>query len=132
VHPAGTRILVVDDEFSIVESLREILTWEGYDVATASNGRQALEAIAHARPALVVLDVMMPILDGLAALKALRADPSTIDLPVILMSAAPLRRGPPVGTYQAFLRKPFEVSALLQEIRRLVRPDPAPAPPAAA
>jgi len=117
---ARIRILVVDDEFSIVESLREILLWEGYDVDTAPNGRLGLEAVARARPALILLDVMMPVLDGLAMLRELRANPDTAEIPVVLMSAAPFRSTPDSLGYQDALRKPFEAQALLKTIRRLV------------
>ena len=114
------RVLVVDDEFSIVESLREILLWEGYEVDTAPNGRLALEAVARSRPSLILLDVMMPVMDGPTMLRALRANADTADIPVVLMSAAPLRSTPDALGYQAALRKPFEALALLKTIRALV------------
>ncbi len=117
---ARIRILVVDDEFSIVESLREILLWEGYDVDTAPNGRLGLEAVARARPTLILLDVMMPVLDGLAMLRELRANPDTAEIPVVLMSAAPFRSTPEALGYEDALRKPFEAQVLLKTIRRLV------------
>ena len=113
------RILVVDDEFSIVESLREILTWEGYEVETAPNGRAALEAVARTRPHIVLLDIMMPLLDGVATLRALRADPATRALPVVLMSAAPLRLNAEQAGFQAALRKPFDAATLLRTLRGL-------------
>jgi two-component system, chemotaxis family, chemotaxis protein CheY len=114
------RILVVDDEFSIVESLREIFLWEGYEVETAPNGRLGLEAVARERPALILLDVMMPVMDGLAMLRELRANPETAAIPVVLMSAAPFRSTPDALGYQAALRKPFEAQVLLRTIRALV------------
>ena len=114
------RILVVDDEFSIVASLREVLEWEGYVVDTAPNGRLGLEAIARARPDIVLLDVMMPILDGLSMLRALRLDPATRALPVILMSAAPIRVGAGRDGYQGALLKPFDVDVLLAKLRQVL------------
>jgi CheY-like chemotaxis protein len=114
-------ILIVDDEFSIVETLGEILTWEGYAVVMAPNGRAALEEIQRAAPDLVILDFMMPIMDGLEMLRELRRDPRHEKLPVILMSAARALPGEP-RQYDALLRKPFEVSAVLALLRSLLTP----------
>ena len=116
------RILVVDDELSIVASLREILEWEGFAVATAPNGRVGLEAIAAVNPDVILLDVMMPVMDGLAMLRALRQRAETRALPVILMSAAPIRVSPARAGYQAALAKPFDVPALLGRLREVLAP----------
>ena len=114
-------ILVVDDEYAIVEALAALLGDEGYRVATAMNGAEALQRIAEEKPDLVVLDVMMPVMDGRAPLARIRADASLEGLPVILMSAAP--RGPTTGpTSDAFLQKPFGVVPLLATIERLLAP----------
>jgi CheY-like chemotaxis protein len=116
-------ILIVDDEFSIVETLGEILSWEGYAVVTAPNGRAALEEIQRQAPDLVILDFMMPVMDGLDMLRELRAQPRYAQLPVILMSAARVigDAGEP-RQYDALLRKPFEVSAVLALLRKLIPP----------
>jgi CheY-like chemotaxis protein len=107
-------VLVVDDEFGVAEVLEAILEDEGYRVVTAINGRQGLERAAETQPDLIMLDVMMPIMDGAATLLALRADGRFSRVPVILMSsldeatARETCRG-----YQAFLRKPFRITQLL-------------------
>ena len=111
-------ILIVDDEASILESLQEILEHEGYAVVVAANGKQALAEVERARPSLVLTDLMMPQLNGLQLLEALRARPELEGLPVVLMSAV---HAPPVRATQlwtAFLGKPFEIDALLEVIRR--------------
>jgi DNA-binding response OmpR family regulator len=118
------RILVIDDEFSIVASLREVLEWEGYTVDTAPNGRLGLEAIARARPDVVLLDVMMPILDGPSMLRALRHESATRELPVIMMSAAPIRSPPGKDGHQAALMKPFDVPTLLAAINAVLSAKP--------
>jgi DNA-binding response OmpR family regulator len=115
--PDAVRILVVDDEFSIVASLREILEWEGFAVDTAPNGRLGLEAAKARRPDVILLDVMMPVMDGLSMLRALREMPELQSVPVILMSAAPIRIAPARAGYFVALPKPFEVKAVLQSIR---------------
>ena len=113
-------ILVVDDEFSIVETLAEILSWEGYKVAVAQNGKRALDVVAREKPSLILLDFMMPVMDGLQFLKKLRSDPAFRDVPVTLMTAAALPPAPPQDArWDAVLRKPFELPVLLNLVRRL-------------
>jgi len=117
--PAPVRtVLVVDDEFGVAEVLDAILTDEGYRVVTATNGRQALARIAEQRPDLMLLDYMMPILDGVAVLRALSADPTVSGLPVVVMSALP-QEAIAIETrhYAAFLRKPFRIKTVLAAIQ---------------
>lgn len=113
-------VLVVDDEFSIVETLSEILAWEGYRVRCASNGRQALEALRQEPPSVVLLDVMMPVMDGHQLLEALQLEPALKSIPVILMSAAPIRPGPRGRLWKAELRKPFDVHQLVSTLRAVL------------
>lgn len=110
-------ILIVDDEFGIVEALEGFLQDEGYRTATALNGQHALEKMRAERPALVLLDYMLPVLNGLAVLEAMRADPQLRDVPVVLMSASPpkLWRHLPA---QEFLPKPFGLALLVTLVRR--------------
>jgi CheY-like chemotaxis protein len=118
-------ILIVDDEFGIVDVLGEVLGDEGYRVVTAANGQQGLERIAEMRPSLVILDMMMPVLDGLAMLGRLRSDPAYRDLEVIVMSAAPPPRGQQklLSNVSGFLRKPFDLQDLLKMVRLLLDSD---------
>ncbi len=110
-------VLVVDDEFGVAEVLDAILTDEGFHVVTATNGRQALARIAERRPDLMLLDYMMPILDGVGVLHALAANPSASGLPVVVMSALPEEAISFATTrYQAFLRKPFRIRSVLAAI----------------
>lgn len=117
-------ILVVDDEFAIVESLCEILDWEGFDVARAANGVQALEIIEAHRPSLVLLDFMMPMLDGLQTLERIRSNAETGDLPVVLMTAAPQALKNRQVSWQGLLKKPFEASAMIKLVRELLGEEP--------
>jgi CheY-like chemotaxis protein len=118
-------ILIVDDEFGIVDVLSETLEAEGYRVVTAANGKQGLERIIEVRPNLVILDVMMPLLDGLEMLGRLRSDAAHRDLEVIVMSAAPPPRGQEklLSNVSGFLRKPFELQDLLKMVRLLLDSD---------
>jgi two-component system response regulator VicR len=118
-------ILIVDDEFLIAETLSEVVSSCGYQAIAAANGEQGLaQARAH-RPALVLLDYMMPILDGLQTLDQLRADPVLAGLPVIMMTAAP--KGLPSGRrlWDELLLKPFDADQLIRAIQRLIgAPEP--------
>jgi len=117
------RILVVDDEIYIVHILEFSLTMEGYTVLTASDGEEALKMIEQERPDLVVLDIMMPKLDGYEVCRRLRQDEQFGNLPVILLSA----KGRPVDRdagLQAgaddYIAKPFSPRRLLEKIRELL------------
>jgi CheY-like chemotaxis protein len=82
-----TQILVVDDEAANVELLSRVLRREGYGVDTAANGEEALARIKDARPDLVLLDVTMPVIDGLTVCRRLREDFFTRSLPIIFVTA---------------------------------------------
>ena len=113
-------ILVVDDEPAVVRLVELNLTQEGHQVRTAGDGEAALASIADTRPDLVVLDVMMPKLDGFETLKRLKADPATADIPVIMLTARAqdedVFEGYGTGA-QWYLTKPFAP----EELRRVVR-----------
>ena len=114
-------VLVVDDEFGIVDVLETILTDEGYRVLTACNGKQGLVRLAEQKPDVILLDFMMPILDGAEMLRAMAAEPAHQRIPVIMMSSlgeeAIAKR---CEGYAAFLHKPFRVSALLSTLARVL------------
>ncbi len=119
------RILVVDDESSILETIEEILAVEGYSVETARNGAEALERIRQTPPDMLLLDVMMPVLDGFGLLDRLQQDPERRGLPVVLMSAGhvPSERRQQVTR---FLPKPFELTALLSTVAQVLNGTPQP------
>jgi two-component system response regulator MprA len=116
------RILVVDDDHAVRESLRRSLQFNGYDVAMAGDGAEALASIARAAPDAVVMDVMMPRLDGIEATKALRT--SGNDLPIIVLTARD-SVGDRVEGLDAgaddYLTKPFALEELLARLRALLR-----------
>jgi CheY-like chemotaxis protein len=114
-------VLVVDDEFGIVDVLETILSDEGYRVLTACNGKQGLERLAEGKPEVILLDFMMPILSGGQMLLAMALEPAYQRIPVIMMSSlgegvvAQRCRG-----YAGFLHKPFRVAAVLSTIARVL------------
>jgi DNA-binding response OmpR family regulator len=110
-------ILVVDDDPGILDAVAELLRIEGYDVETAANGADALEAIARSRPALVLLDMRMPVLDGWGVARMLAA--RGIRVPILVMTAA--RDGASwaseIGA-DGYLAKPFGIGDLLDAVQR--------------
>lgn len=114
------KILIVDDEFDIVDVLGDVLTVEGYQVVTASNGREGLMRLRDTIVDLVLLDCMMPIVDGPEMLRLMREDERLLNVPVVMMSAAEMRRQVQALGCSAFLKKPFDLNTLLQTVARLV------------
>jgi two-component system, OmpR family, response regulator MprA len=131
---SGEPVLVVDDDERVAASLRRSLEYAGYRVTLAHDGPAALAAVHRERPALVVLDVLLPGIDGYGVCRALRADPATTD-PMILMLTARDGTADRVTGLDAgaddYLVKPFEHDELLARVRALLRRRP-PAPPAGA
>jgi two-component system response regulator MprA len=131
------RILVVDDDAAVRDSLARSLRFEGHEVATADDGRQALEAVRAGEPDAMILDVSMPVLDGLEACRQLRAD--GVSLPVLMLTARD-SVGDRVAGLDAgaddYLVKPFAWQELQARLRALLRRSlingPAPREPGAA
>jgi CheY-like chemotaxis protein len=120
------RVLVVDDADVIRELIAVNLELEGFDVVRCSDGQEALERVAERRPDAITLDVVMPRLDGFSTIERLKAEPSTADIPVVVVtgraSAADLARADELGV-DAYLTKPFEPAELVSTVRRLVHGD---------
>lgn len=115
---AQPRILIVDDDPVIQLLLRVNMEMDGFEVLTADDGEAGYEAAVGQRPDLVLLDVMMPKLDGNQVLAQLRDNESTKSLPVIMLSARPMQDGSAAA--DAYLTKPFEPSQVIEEIRRVL------------
>ena len=116
-----THILAVDDERSILRLIEVNLQRAGFRVTCAGDGVQALEKIAQERPDLIVLDVMMPRLDGFEVLRRLKSDPDTSEIPVLMLTAkaqdADVFRGWQGGVH-GYLTKPFNPSELITWVKR--------------
>jgi CheY-like chemotaxis protein len=123
--PAKKTILIVDDEFGILEVLESILSDAGFKVISAINGQEALTCLQKTVPDLVIVDFMMPLLDGAGVIKAMRADDKLRAVPVLLASALPEKTISERCTgYNTFLRKPYKTERLMEEISRLLDHSP--------
>ena len=116
-------ILVADDDRSIRELLRTLLSEEGYQTLTATNGLAAVELARECRPDIAVLDVMMPVMDGLSACRAIKSERATSDIPVILLTAlaqTPSKvEGLDCGATD-YITKPFDARELLARLRTIL------------
>ena len=117
------KILVVDDEIYIVHILDFSLGMEGYEVITALDGEQALEKVKAEKPDLIVLDIMMPKLDGYEVCKYIKSNSATQNIPVILLSAkgrnVDQKMGFDVGA-DDYITKPFSPRKLVERINQLL------------
>lgn len=117
-------VLIADDDADILLLVRAVLERSGHEVVAASDGAEALASVRARKPDLVVLDIAMPEVDGLEVLRRLRADPTTSELPVVLLSAraqeADVERGFAIGA-SAYLKKPFSPRELSEHVAELLR-----------
>jgi two-component system chemotaxis response regulator CheY len=109
-------VLVVDDDPDILDAICDILDGEGYRVARARHGLEALAAVDREPPAIILLDLMMPVMDGLAFAHALRAREQDGGVPIVVISAdGNPQKAAAVGA-KGFLAKPFDIDALLAQV----------------
>ena len=117
------KVLVVDDEVYILHILEFSLSAEGYEVITANNGELAIEKAKQERPDLIVLDIMMPVLDGYETCRRLKRDSETKNIPVVLLTAKgrdiDKRLGFEVGAVD-YVIKPFSPNRLIDRIQEIL------------
>jgi len=121
--PTSPKILVADDEIYMVRLLEMTLKKGGYEVVTCRDGAEALTLATTARPQLIVMDVMMPGLDGLSAIRQLKQNEGTRQIPVVVLSAkghALTRVEAEAAGAALFLAKPFSPNQLLSEVKKIL------------
>ncbi len=118
-EPSGAMksILIVDDEFDVRAILELILGMQNYDVVTTPSALLALEKLALERPALILTDWMMPVMDGIEFCKRVRSNPAWQDVPIIMMSAASEPTDRKDGLWNAYLHKPLDMDDLLRAVK---------------
>jgi len=116
------RILIVDDEPNIVRTLKDRLEMNEYEVITGSNGKEGLDLAIQEHPDIILLDVIMPLMDGLEMLEALRANSECKDIAVIMLTARSqtqdIARAKACGI-EDYIVKPFDLSELLEKIESI-------------
>ncbi len=116
----GRKVLVIDDEPGIIEIVETNLEGDGFEVISASNGKEGLEKIKSEQPELVVLDVMMPEMDGWEVLRRVEQDPDTAGLPVIMLTAKAADEDYIHGLEEGaveYITKPFYPQELVNRIK---------------
>lgn len=116
------RVLIAEDEPHIVESLSFVLGREGFDVSAVVDGESVIERLRTERPGVIILDVMLPQLNGFEVLKRIKSEPSLAAIPVIILTAkgqAQDRRMAEEIGVDGFMTKPFANRDIVEEVRRL-------------
>ncbi len=124
MKPGSDYLLIVEDDPDILKLLQTTLTFRGYRVITARNGREGLDIIRAERPAIVIADIMMPKLDGFGLVHRMRLSPETCDIPVVFITAtyvAPEDKefALDIGATR-FLQKPVDLDAFLKTVAELL------------
>jgi len=116
------KIMVIDDNKEVIELVEMILEVEGYKVIGVSNSLDAYNMAVKTKPSLIILDVMMPKMDGWQVLEKIKENPSTGVIPVILLSVRAemeFKKGIETGV-EAIMRKPFEPVELIEAVRKIL------------
>jgi two-component system, OmpR family, alkaline phosphatase synthesis response regulator PhoP len=119
------RVLIIEDEPHIVLSLEYLLERDGYETATAADGERGLAMVRELRPDVVLLDLMLPRLNGYQVCQAIKSDPELAPIPVIILSAkgqeVEVLKGRSLGAAQ-YITKPFANAEILEAVRAVLEP----------
>ncbi len=121
----ANKIMVVDDEPDVVDLVKLVLESDGFDVVTAYSGKEALDKIVQEMPDLVLLDIMMPQMDGWEVYSRIKAHPKTKDIPVAMLTAKSQSIDKMIGLHVVkvddYITKPFGRSELLERVKRILK-----------
>ena len=118
------KLLLIDDEVQLLEMLQIRLEANGYEIVTANDGVEGIEKVKSENPDLIILDIMMPKMDGYEVCEILKNDPQYSKIPIIFLSAKAQEDNMKIGKEEgaeAFVKKPFETSDLLTKIEELLK-----------
>jgi DNA-binding response OmpR family regulator len=117
------KVLIVDDEVNIVISLEFLMEQAGYELRVAQNGQEAMEAVESFQPDLILLDVMMPKVNGFDVCRRIREDPARKNTKIVMLTAkgreVEVTKGLALGA-DAYITKPFSTKELMAEVRRIL------------
>ncbi len=120
-----SKIMIVDDEPDLLEVVKLILESDGYQVVTANGGQEALDKMEKEMPDLVLLDIIMPKMDGWEVFSRIKGNPKTHEIPVIMLTAKDQRIDKLIGLHVVrvddYITKPFGRSELLERIKRVLQ-----------
>jgi len=120
-----TKIMVVDDEPDLLDVVRLILESDGYQVVTAGSGQEALDKLDKEMPDLILLDIIMPRMDGWEVFSRIKSNPRTANIPVIMLTAKDQRIDKLIGLHVVrvndYITKPFGRAELLERIKRVLQ-----------
>jgi len=120
------KVLLVDDDQQILRSLRVYLELENYQVETASNGKEALEKLKDSKPEIIVLDIMMPEMDGFEVMEKMKEDEEIAGIPVIMLTAkgqgGDVLKGYKMGA-SSYMTKPFNLNELVENVELILNSD---------
>jgi two-component system response regulator VicR len=121
----ANKIMVVDDEQDVVDLVKLVLESDGFNVVTAYSGKEALDKIDREMPDLVLLDIMMPQMDGWEVYSRIRANPKTANIPVAMLTAKSQSIDKMIGLHVVkvddYITKPFGRSELLERVKRILK-----------
>lgn len=118
------KVLIVDDEVDLVETIRFPLEMEGYTVLVSYNGEEALNKARKENPDLIILDIMLPKLDGYKVCRLLKFDERYKNIPIIMLTAKAQEKDKIIGTKTGadeYITKPFELEELLEKVRSYLK-----------
>ncbi len=117
------KVLIVDDEPSIIVPLQFLMEQNGYETSVAFSGEEAMETVAESHPNLILLDIMLPIIDGFEVCQRVRENPEWNDIRIILLTAmgseANIAKGLALGA-DAYITKPFSNSEVIAKVKELI------------
>ena len=120
----GERILVVEDNAKNLKLIRDVLQFSGYEVIEARSGEEGVELAGKHAPDLVLMDLQLPGMDGIEALRLLRADPATKSVPVVAVTAFAMRNDRDrtlLAGFDGYVEKPISVRALPSQVKSFLR-----------
>jgi len=124
VKEMSKKIMVIDDEYEVADIVKKMLESEGFEVTTANSGEEALEKLEKERPDLILLDIMMPGMDGWETLKKIKSNEKFKEIPVSMLTALPLTpddtKDKPINSIENYIVKPFSKRVLLQKVNDIL------------